>query len=76
MRKERDKRHPGPATLEPQQDDNPVPEPPEEATWGSEGGGGDYRRKAEIVLRRVNDVPGSTETQRRWHIERVEWSRD
>jgi hypothetical protein len=25
------------------------------------------------VLRRVNDVPGSTEAQRRWHIERIEW---
>ena len=44
--------------------------------YGKKNGGGDYRRKAEIVLRRVNDVPGSTETQRRWHIERVEWSRD
>lgn len=31
------------------------------------------RRKAEIVLRRVNDVPGSTEAQRRWHIERIDW---
>lgn len=25
------------------------------------------------VLRRVNDVPGSTEAQRRWHIERIDW---
>jgi hypothetical protein len=25
------------------------------------------------ILRRVNDVPGSTEAQRRWHIERIEW---
>lgn len=24
------------------------------------------------TLRRVNDVPGSTEAQRRWHIERIE----
>lgn len=31
-----------------------------------------FRRPANIVLRRVNDVPGSTEAQRRWHIERVE----
>ena len=46
MPEEREKRHPGPATLEPQQDDNPVPEPPEEPTWGSEGGGGDYRGSA------------------------------
>jgi hypothetical protein len=27
-----------------------------------------------VVLRRVNDVPGSTEAQRRWHIERIDWS--
>jgi len=26
------------------------------------------------VLRRVNDVPGSTEAQRRWHIERIDWN--
>jgi hypothetical protein len=25
----------------------------------------------QVVLRRVNDVPGSTETQRRWHIESI-----
>jgi len=28
---------------------------------------------AAVILRRVNDVPGSTERQRRWHIERIEW---
>jgi hypothetical protein len=28
---------------------------------------------ATAVLRRVNDVPGSTEEQRHWHIERIEW---
>jgi hypothetical protein len=27
---------------------------------------------ATITMRRVNDVPGSTEAQRRWHIERFE----
>jgi hypothetical protein len=32
-----------------------------------------FRREAEVILRRVNDVPGSTEAQRRWHIERIEW---
>jgi hypothetical protein len=32
------------------------------------------RRKASIILRRVNDVPGSTEAQRRWHIERIDWA--
>lgn len=31
------------------------------------------RMKANVILRRVNDVPGSTEAQRRWHIERVDW---
>jgi hypothetical protein len=30
-------------------------------------------RSATAVLRRVNDVPGSTEAQRHWHIERIEW---
>jgi len=34
---------------------------------------GAFRRPADIILRRVNDVPGSTEDQRRWHIERIEW---
>lgn len=33
------------------------------------------RRPANIILRRVNDVPGSTEAQRRWHIERIEWAK-
>ena len=31
-------------------------------------------RQADVVLRRANDVPGSTEEQRRWHIERIEWT--
>ena len=30
-------------------------------------------RSAKAVLRRVNDVPGSTEAQRHWHIERIDW---
>jgi len=33
---------------------------------------GPERVEAKMILRRVNDVPGSTEAQRRWHIERVE----
>jgi hypothetical protein len=33
-----------------------------------------FRRSADVILRRVNDVPGSTEQQRRWHIERVGWA--
>jgi hypothetical protein len=28
---------------------------------------------ATAILRRVNDVPGSTEEQRHWHIERIDW---
>jgi hypothetical protein len=32
-----------------------------------------FRRSADIILRRVNDVPGSSEEQRRWHIERIDW---
>jgi hypothetical protein len=35
--------------------------------------GDTYRKSASVILRRVNDVPGSTEAQRRWHIERIEW---
>jgi hypothetical protein len=35
--------------------------------------GADFRRSAGIILRRVNDVPGSTEDQRHWHIERIDW---
>lgn len=31
-----------------------------------------FRRPADVILRRVNDVPGSTDAQRRWHIERIE----
>ena len=30
-------------------------------------------RSATVILRRVNDVPGSTEAQRHWHIERIDW---
>ena len=36
--------------------------------------GDDFRRRASVILRRVNDVPGSTAAQRRWHIERIEWA--
>ena len=32
-----------------------------------------FRRAATVSLRRVNDVPGSTEAQRRWQIERIAW---
>jgi hypothetical protein len=35
--------------------------------------GDGFRRHANIILRRVNDVPGSTAAERSWRIERVEW---
>jgi hypothetical protein len=41
--------------------------------YGKRKSGADFRRAADVILRRVNDVPGSTEAQRRWHIERIEW---
>ncbi len=40
--------------------------------YGKTRAGGSFRRGADVILRRVSDVPGSTEAQRRWHIERVE----
>jgi hypothetical protein len=40
--------------------------------YGKTIAGGDFRKKGAVTLRRVNDVPGSTEAQRRWHIERIE----
>jgi hypothetical protein len=36
--------------------------------------GDTFRRAANVILRRVNDVPGSTEAERRWHIERIDWT--
>ena len=41
--------------------------------YGEQGGGKDFRKGADVILRRVNDVPGSTAAQRRWHIERIDW---
>ena len=41
--------------------------------YGKQREGRDFRRPADVILRRVNDVPGSTEAQRRWHIERIDW---
>jgi hypothetical protein len=41
--------------------------------YGQSRAGKAVRLPASVVLRRVNDVPGSTEEQRRWHIERIEW---
>jgi len=42
--------------------------------YGDMKDGQPFRRSAEVTLRRVNDVPGSTEAQRRWHIERIDWA--
>ena len=36
--------------------------------------GGPFNRKADVALRRVNDVDGSTAAQRRWHISTIEWT--
>jgi len=41
--------------------------------YGKDQNDAEFRRKADVILRRVNDVPGSTEAQRRWHVERSEW---
>jgi hypothetical protein len=41
--------------------------------YGDSKDGQPFRRSADVILRRVNDVPGSTEAQRRWHIERIDW---
>jgi len=42
--------------------------------YGKVTPGGDFERKGVATLRRVNDVPGSTEEQRRWHIAKIDWS--
>jgi hypothetical protein len=42
--------------------------------YGDAKDGQPFRRSADVVLRRVNDVPGSTEVQRSWHIERIDWA--
>jgi hypothetical protein len=41
--------------------------------YGDMKNGRPFRRSADVTLRRLNDVPGSTEAQRRWHIERIDW---
>jgi hypothetical protein len=43
------------------------------AISGTDKSGKRVERSASAVLRRVNDVPGSTEEQRHWHIERIDW---
>jgi hypothetical protein len=45
-------------------------------TISGELGGKHVSWPAGLILRRVNDVPGSTEAQRRWHIDRLNLSGD
>ena len=40
--------------------------------YGKTKSGTSFRRSGDMILRRVNDVPGSTDAQRHWHIERIE----
>jgi hypothetical protein len=42
-------------------------------TVSGEANGKRASRSGTAILRRVNDVPGSTEAQRHWHIERIDW---
>lgn len=44
-------------------------------TLSGDENGRHVERSAKAVLRRVNDVPGSTDAQRHWHIERIDWDR-
>jgi hypothetical protein len=41
--------------------------------YGRLKSGDQFSRSGTSTLRRVNDVPGSSEAQRRWHIERIEF---
>ena len=40
--------------------------------YGRLSSGERFERRGTVTLRRVNDVPGSTLEQRRWHISRIE----
>lgn len=40
--------------------------------YGRLKGGGFFNSRGTVTLRRVNDVPGSTAEQRRWHIYRID----
>jgi hypothetical protein len=42
--------------------------------YGDRKDGQPFRWSADIILRRVNDVAGSTDAQRRWHIERIDFA--
>ena len=38
--------------------------------YGRRAGGAEFRQRGSVRLRRVNDVPGSSAEQRRWHLDR------
>jgi hypothetical protein len=40
--------------------------------YGATSGGSPFNCRGDATLRRVNDVPGSTERQRQWHISTIE----
>jgi len=40
--------------------------------YGKDAKGAAFHRSSNVILRRVNDVPGSTEAQRHWHIDRID----
>jgi hypothetical protein len=39
--------------------------------YGRRKGGGPFHRRATVTLRRVNDVPGSSAEDRKWHIHKI-----
>ena len=42
--------------------------------YGKRKDGSAFSRSGQMTLRRVNDVPGSTAAERRWHIESAAWT--
>jgi len=43
--------------------------------YGEDIAGKKFQAPGAMILRRVNDVAGSTEAQRHWHIERIDWGK-
>lgn len=43
--------------------------------YGRPASGGTFDHKGTATLRRVNDVPGSTTEQRKWHIDKIDWNK-
>ena len=44
--------------------------------YGKKADGSAFREPASAFLRRTNDVPGATQAQRRWHLDRIIWRRN